>query len=46
MEDVIGGHIWVGAIEIIGVYGTFLQNLLLGHVVLLYGPVKRTFHIV
>jgi photosystem II CP43 chlorophyll apoprotein len=40
MEDVIGGHVWVGALCLLVVSGIFSQNHLLGHVVLLFGQVK------
>ena len=45
MEDIIGGHIWVGEFYVLlVVFGTSLLNHLLGHVVLLFGQVKLTFH--
>jgi hypothetical protein len=34
MEDVIGGHIWVGVYVSLVVFGIFSLNHLLGHVVL------------
>ena len=44
MEDIIGGHIWVGILCINWWYsGTFSLNHLLGHVVLLFGQVKHTY---
>jgi hypothetical protein len=42
MEDV-GGHVWL---RVLVVSGIFSQNHLLGHVVLLFGQVKHTYHTV
>ena len=46
MEDVIGGHLWVGTIEILGGFWHIFTKPFAGHVVHLYGLVKHTFHTV
>jgi hypothetical protein len=43
MED-IGGHVLVRYVLVVS--GIFSQNHLLGHVVLLFGQVKHTYHTV
>jgi UDP-3-O-[3-hydroxymyristoyl] glucosamine N-acyltransferase len=46
MEDLVGGHVWVGILCIIVVYSTLLQSHMVGLVVHLFGQVKLTYHIV
>jgi photosystem II CP43 chlorophyll apoprotein len=41
MEDIVGGHIWIGVYVLLVVFGISLLNHLLGHVVLLFGQVKH-----
>jgi hypothetical protein len=47
MEDIIGGHIWIGTLMYFRWYlAHSIQNHGLGLVVLLYGLVKLIYHIV
>jgi len=46
LEDIVGGHIWLGFLCVSEVSGTFLQNHLLGLAVLSYGQVKLTYRTV
>jgi len=46
LEDIVGGHIWVGVICLIGGVWHILTKPFAWHVELLFGLVRHTFHIV
>jgi hypothetical protein len=43
LEDIIGGHIWIGTLRISAVFAHLHNSMALGHVVLSFGLVKLTY---